>query len=239
MTMQISIFGIAIAAVYAWIVVGLLVLLWYPLRHWRFTWVPFAVAGLMAIAAPWAEEYLIASRFEELCKDAGVHVYRKVEVEGYYDATGGGTAEPGPTYPPTGGRERFRFHERLVGYDPKSDPLRISHVENIGGVWTVTILDRPTARYHFKRAFQPTPFRHEEPVGWKIEKMELQVVDSQTGEVLGRDTKFKRRPSVIEGIWINLVGSGLEMCSGPLDDPEKQKRIGLVDKYVLHPKKAD
>jgi hypothetical protein len=204
--MQISIFGIAIAAVYSWIVVGLLLLLWYPLRRWRYTWVPFAAVGLAAMVAPWAEEYWIASRFEELCKDAGVHVYRKVDVEGFYDSTmhtGSELIE----------ERGYRFMEH-----PAKDPGRIEHVERIRGEWKVTILDHPTARYHFKYAYQPTPHRIEEPVRWKLERTERRIVDSQTNEIIGREVIFKRRPSVMEGLWIGLVGSGLTICPNPGSD---------------------
>ena len=235
--MQISIFGIAIAAVYTWLVVGLLVLLWYPLRRWRLTWVPFALAGLVAIVAPWAEEYWIASRFEELCKDAGVHVYRKVEADGFLDTTSPSSpfgVTTGPWDSPQAikdfDRRGYRFQEYLL------TDGRVRRLERTGdGMWQ-SVLDRSTARYHYRHAYQPTPYRYEEPMGWKLERSETQIVDSVSGEVLGRDTHYVREASAIEGLWIRFFGYGMTGCSGPLDDPDKQKRRGSIYDYVLIPK---
>ena len=234
--MQISIFGIAIAAVYSLLVVGLLVLLWYPLRRWRLTWVPFALAGLVAIAAPWAEEYWIASRFEELCKEAGVHVYRTVEVEGFLDATSPSSpfgVTSGPWDSPQAikdfDRTGYRFQELLLT-DGRARRLE----RTPDGIWQ-SLLDRPTARYHYKHAYQPTPFETEKVLGWKLKKTEVQVVNSQTGEVIAREVGFNRYPSVLEGMWIRLFGSGLTQCPDPGKAPPPGTRIEHLPAAALKP----
>ena len=166
----------------------------------------------------------------ETCETAGVHVVRKVEAEGFYDDTAGGPTSPGPITSPQAieSREKsgFRFLERKAGYGTN----KYSHVEKVNGQWWATILDHPTARYVYKF----TDPRQEIPIGRQLEKYETLLIDSQTGEVLGRDTSFKRFPSWIN-LWVGFFGSGLTLCKGPLDDPEKQKRFGLLYDYVLIP----
>jgi hypothetical protein len=222
MNLQISFIGVAIIAVYSLAV--LLVIAWplsRLLRNWRWKWLLIVPLVLPLLAAPWAEEVWIAWHFQKACKDAGVHVYRTVEVEGFYDATGSGYSKPGPLdYKPAiqSFEERnFRFYERLVGYDPHANPLRVDHVEKINDQWIVTLLDRPTARYFYKRAYQPTPHVYEEPVGWKLSKSETLVVDVQTNTVLGRDVSYTRRPNIAEWQLLRFFGSGGRSCP----DPEK------------------
>lgn len=100
----------------------------------------------------------------------------------------------------------------------------------------VAILDKPGARYQVKWHYQPTRYRYEEPIGWKLEKSELQVVDRETGEVLGRDTRIVRFPNFMESAWLQFFGPANVGCSGPLGEPEKQKRKGLIYDYVFIPK---
>lgn len=190
-------------------------------RHWL-AWAIGAVVGGLA-SVPLIEEVVIATRFERLCRDAGVHVVKTVEVKGFYDATmrsGYELIERGD----------YKFMEH------RSKTLeKIERVERVAGGWKVTVLDRPTARYHYKHAYQPTPYRTEEALGWKILKSETIVLDSITGETLGRDTRFVRSPSVADGLWIHFLDHGRSGCSGPLNDPTRQSRTGLLYKYVLIP----
>lgn len=223
--MQISLFGILIGTIYSLVVAGLLLLLWYPLRRWRITWVPFAVVGLGSIVAPWAEEYWVASRFEELCKDAGVHVYRKVEVEGFYDSTMRSGYELIQ-------QKGYRFMEQ-----PARKAGEIEHIERISSEWKVSLLDRPTARYHYKHAYQPTPYQTEEPVGWKLNRAEKQVVDSTSGEVIGRDVHYHRYPSALEGLWVRFFGTGQVICEGSAPRPPELRH--LLYHYVLIPTNAN
>jgi len=161
-----------------------------------------------------------------------VHVYRKVEAEGFYDDTASGPTSPGPITNPQAieSREKsgLRFLERKAGYRTK----KFSHVEKVNGRWVVSILDHPTARYVYKF----TDPRREIPVAHRIEKYEKIIVDSQTREILGRDTRFKRSPAWIN-FWAGFFGSGLTICNGPSDEPEKQKRYGLLYNHVLIPTK--
>lgn len=203
MNLQISPIGIGVIAVYSLVV--LFSIVWSLsrlLRNWRRKWLLIAPLALPLLAAPWAEEVWIASRFEDVCKGAGVHVYRRVEVEGFYSDVGGG-----------GGlveSDGYRFAEYKRSYGNK-----IERVEKPSNTLQFVSLDHPTARYHFRYA-DP---KQEVQMGWKLEKWETIVVDSEKGELLGRDTHFKRYPNVAEGMLLRLVGQSQTICEGPAPKP--------------------
>jgi len=79
------------------------------------------------MALPWAEETWIAWHFNETCKEAGVKVYRQVEVDGFYD----GTMGTGYSFIEDYG---FRFMEE------KTSDGKIAHTEKPEGQWKTTIL---------------------------------------------------------------------------------------------------
>lgn len=93
-------------------------------------------------------------------------------------------------------RYGYRFAEYPQMYGDKTE-----HIENVNNEIQVTIIDKPTARYHYKYAYQPTPYKTEEQIGWKLEKLETVVVDSVTGELIGRDTRYRRTINIAEGSW--------------------------------------
>ena len=68
----------------------------------------------------------------------------------------------------------------------KGGPTKVAHFEKVNGVWTPTILDRPTARYHYQWPHMSSKVAH------KIVKGERLIVDSQSGEVLGRYLNYAR-----------------------------------------------
>lgn len=219
MNLQISPFGIAIIAAYSLMVIAIIA---WPLsrwlRRWRLKWALIVPIALPLLAAPWAEEAWIAWNFTQACKDAGVHVYRKVEVDGFYDETGAigaGLVK----------NNRYSF----VEYRRLYNRTQVEHAEKSGGDVQFTFLTHPTARYHFKYA-DP---RQDVRIGWKLMKHETVVVDSTNGEIVGRDTHFKRYPSVAEGLWMRLVGSGLVTCQGKAPSPP-DLRYPLYH-YVLVP----
>lgn len=225
MNLQIIPFGLVIFGLYAGLI--LLLVIW-PLsrllkgRSWRRPLLGIVAAVLLA--SPFAEEFWIAWHFRELCKDAGVHVYRKVEVDGFYDSTMRSGYELIQ-------QKGYRFMEH-----PAREAGKIEHIERIAGEWKVSLLYRPTARYHYKYAYQPTPYKYEEPVGWKIERTEWQVIDSENGEILGRETKYSRYPATVEAVWMaRLFGSGRSTCKGLAPTPPETRHS--IFEYVLIPKR--
>ena len=178
-------------------------------RDWWLGW-RWGVLGLPALvlsALPWAEEYWISSHFREACKDAGVKVYRQVEVEGYYNGTSA-AAISDRFFEESG----FRFIETAT-----SSFTRVMHIEKRDGKVRHKSLEHPTARYHVKFVTNPdgvecmecvewvgwnskqlkilsNHIQHHgtERAGWKLTKMERQAIDSQTGEILGKAVLFMR-----------------------------------------------
>lgn len=237
---QITPFGVVIIAVYSFAIGIAALVLSRLLKNFRWRWWLLAPPALLLMALPWAEEAWIAWHFNEACKEAGVKVYRQVEVEGYvYDLSRDSRSSTNPGLWKLDAnsleafdREGYRFRENML------KDGGVLHVERHPEGLMATLLDKPTARYVFKHAYEPVPFRYEEPIGWKLEKFEYEVIDRETGEILGRDTRVTRFPNHMELLWLRYFGPANLGCSGPLDQPEKQKRTGLIYNYVLIPKKS-
>lgn len=160
---------------------------WWLVWRWGVLVLP-ALPVLVLPALLWIEEIWISSHFREACKDAGEKVYRQVEVEGFYDGT---YFTDAMRYLEKGG---FRFMEE------NTNDNRILRIEKRDGQLHKEILERPTARYHVIYVGD----RYGERIGRKLEKLERQAVDSQTGEILGKKVAFERRglggfPSVCDG----------------------------------------
>ena len=199
---QITIFGIIIIAAYSFAIVALVMALSGLLKNFRWRWWLLVPTALLLLALPWAEEAWIAWHFNEACKEAGVKVYRQVEVEGFYDVTMG----TGYSFIEDYG---FKFMEE------KTSDGKIAHTERPEGQWKTTILEKPSARYHVIYAYQPRPHAYEQPIGRKLEKFERLVVDSQTREILGRDVVINRWASTADELWAQFIGSTMRSCPGP------------------------
>ncbi|MCW8901945.1 MAG: hypothetical protein OQK95_14875 [Gammaproteobacteria bacterium] len=206
--------------------------LWFLLKNFKWKIWIIAPITLFLIAVPVIEEIRIHSNFEELCQDAGVHVKRKVIADGYLDATGSGPINTGniqnkkaiDLYEKSG----FRFKEYTVGYRlPGNKYSRVEKQEN--GKWLLTIHDKPMSRYHLLHT------HNHSKVGHQLTKHQRVIMDMQKNEVIGRDTSYSRYPGWIDGLWIQFFGKGQTICSGPISEPEKHKRIGQITKYVLIP----
>ena len=230
MTLQFSIVSYFLMGIFYTVVVGFLTLLWLTIRRWK-NW-KFVITSLAVIflILPWVDEVWIAWHFQKLCKDAGVHVYRQVKTDGYLNEnikiSPGAAYDTVVTYPQSieqFQKQGYSFTEAIV------TDGRISHEEFIDGVLKITILDQPQARYIYKYS------ANNEDAGLQLEKQEWVVVDSETGEVLGRDTTFKRYPGWLNGLWLRFFGVYPTICRGPLNDSEKQKRYGQLYNYVLVP----
>jgi hypothetical protein len=220
---QFSTPGKVIYAVYAALasVLVILPLLWL-FRNRRTKW-PFVLpVALLVLIAPPAEEFWISHRFETLCEDAGVHVYKTVAAEGYYDDTTTGwskTAEvTSPKLLDRLNKTGFSFSERktFVREFGKPEKKMVSHFQRRpDGTWHVTILEQPQARYHYKKPLE------DDPIGWRVTISEYVVVDSRTSEILGDRRLYKRYPGAIEISWIGWFGTGMQMCPDPGAGPRQ------------------
>ena len=54
---------------------------------------------------------------------------------------------------------------------------------------------------------------------WKLYKLESLVIESQTGEVLGRETNFKRIFPTREALLAALLGPPIKLCPSPYPLP--------------------
>jgi len=190
--------------------------LFFFIRKWRWRWflvTPLFVGVIGLAVAPFVEESVIESRFEEVCRDAGIHVVRKVEAQGFYDTT----MRSGDSYI---NRLGFIFME----HPAPGDRRKIEHVEKVGGDWKRTIYERPTARYHLVES------QANKAVGHKVRVQERVVIDTQTREVIARDTTYKRTANTINQAWMGLIGSTLRLCPDPSKGPP---RGDLVDQTII------
>ena len=197
--------GIAVIAVYSFVILMAALFLSRLMSKFRWKWVLLAPPATLLLSLPWAEEAWISWHFKEACKDAGVTVYRRVEVEGFFDES----QEAAYSYVEDG----FEFMEHMESGG------KILHVERPLGQWQTTYLDKPSARYHLKYPYQPTYHSHEEPIGWKLEKVERQVIDSQTGEILGRQIHVNRGLPIYEAWWAQSFGGAMVSCPSPNAQP--------------------
>jgi len=209
--------------VFIW-VIGTGLLAWYGshLRNTRKRVLPVMVPlFLILYIGPVAEELLIARNFDRLCKeDAGIFVYKTVKVEGFYDST-----RPTHAGPPTaqavesledGG---YQFYEILFP-NRQGGSNQVVHLEKTNGVWTPTVLDQPTARYHYKELASHLP------VSQRIKKFERVVVDQENGEVLGRYLDYYRGAP-----WFFIgLGRPTIPCS---ETEEDTRKFGTISVYSL------
>lgn len=185
------------------------------MKNFRWRWVLIGPPALVLLSLPWAEEAWITWHFNEACKDAGVQVYRQVEVEGYLDALSpkkkksievGSYLVP---HPVDFEKRGYRYYEEAL------TDGSVSHHERIGDQLVVSIIEKPISRYAQKRHHQPEPNVYEEPIGWKLEKIEYQAIDLKNGEIIGRNTHINRGFPIHEALWARYFGGAMKTCPAP------------------------
>jgi len=209
----ISILSIVLLAVIY--LIGTVLLVWlgkWLRKRWKHAWVAVTPLFLLLYLGPVAEEFWIAWNFGQLCKkDAGIFIYKTVEVDGFYDDTHGWRAdklrESGYRWIEGRGRESLWRHER-VG---EGEEIRSFKIE------------RATARYQYKWPDFNTQ------VGHKIYKQSEAVIDMETREVLGGSTRYGRKAPWFF-VALDVPGMG---CPRPGEDP--LKKPGAVYNIILYP----
>lgn len=206
----ISIFSVMFLGVLYLLGTGLLVWIWYRLRKWKWAWMVMVPLFVLLYIGPIAEELWIAWNFGRLCsKDAGIFVYKTVQVEGFYDDTHGWRADKlrasGYQWVEGRGADSYWRHEQ-VGNEVRSSKI-----------------DRPTARYWYRWSDFNTP------VGYKIFKQGELIVDQHSGEILGTSVMYGRKSP---WFFIALDDPGMS-CPRPGEDP--MKKSGLLYKTILLP----
>lgn len=220
MSPQISFIWITIVAILYIVAWWLLSKLAQEFGPGRWRWFVIAPIAAGVLAAPWVDELWISWRFGELCKDAGVHVLRKVEVDGYLDDTFNAHREP----PSAQAIEEFEKRGYQF-YEMRSGDKYVVRKKSVAE-WKTLILDRPTARYHYRQV------RDNADAGYQLEATEQVVFDTQANEVIGRRVIYKRYPGWVNRLWIQYLGSGMVMC------PDPQLRQPFFPEAVLTPVRA-
>lgn len=134
------------------------------------------VVGAVFLVLPVAEELWIAWNFGQACKESGTFIYRKVQVEGFYDDTSHWWRQLAES--------KYQFVEsREYGTN------KYWRVERDGNNLKHFAIDRPTARYHFKSTDSGTKVAH------KIVKSQTVVIDTEKDEPIARYTRYGRGPA--------------------------------------------
>ena len=194
-------------------------------------WVPLAATAVLLPAAaiwPWWEELGIAYNFGQLCKkDAGIFIYKTVEVEGYFDASAGLLQINNPVLPVTAksfDERGYKFYEMSLA-DTKGGPSKVAHFEKVNGEWVGAVLDHPTARYHFFRGSGRA-------IGHKLAVQESRIVDTQTSKPIAEYRVYIRQaPWFFVGLDRPSIG-----CDSPGGGPHSKHESGfLIYRDVLKP----
>jgi len=172
-----SLFSWMVYAVYGLIAIALISLLWTKLLKLKLRNPGYWILTAVALVAPWSEELWISYNFDQLCrKDAGIVINKTIEVDGFYDDTTHWWRQLKES-------SKYTFVESRDSADGT-----YWRVERDGDQVRHFRIEKPTARYQYKRGDNHTPVAHE------IKRFENTVVDSQTGDVLGRYTNYRRGP---------------------------------------------
>lgn len=190
-----------------------------------------SLVGVIFLILPIGEELWIAWNFGQACKEAGTFIHKKVQVEGFYDATMRSAYEntkPGQfrfVEQATADGEAFERVERvddesrskaIAWYaernpgkslpktivNPLNDTVQIVVSVSDGETWHVTKLDRPTARYWYARDSG-------KKIAHKVGRQQSTVVDKPANEAIALYTEIYR-----EAPWYFIgLGSTNKVCA--------------------------
>ncbi len=237
--------------------VGTVLLAWFGLwlrKRWNKAWMVMVPLFLLLYTSPVAEEFWIAWNFGQLCKkDAGIFVYKAVEADGFYDATGGSFELirsgqyrwiESPSRERAGAerltlgdaeftRQAFEKYEKQQNVKPAAEReyFRVAMDDRTEALvfpekresWRIAKLEHPTARYHYGKDSGMRMVH-------KIFRQSSSVVDSVSQETLGSYVRYSRRAP---WFFIGLDDPGFG-CDGPDGGPETKQSF-LIYREVLQP----
>lgn len=175
------------------------------------------IVGAVFLVLPVGEELWIAWNFGQACKVAGTFIYKKVQVEGYYDDTGGGTMTRLVGRPPyrfiesrdSGGKYRRVEHatleekaRALVWYAEKNPGKKPGQKEwithGVSDRVQVTVESDTGYAWRITKLDHPTARYHyktlasHKPVSHQLKQFEDVVLDTQTGEIIAKRIDYAR-----------------------------------------------
>lgn len=175
----------------------------WALKRWRTDKVAILVVSVLLLgplAAMVGEAAYVDWRFRQLCEEAKLTITRKVVVNGFYD-DGYSTGGWGDTNAVLGAYEFVEWRDKQG---------RIWRTERGEGEKSRTVrIDAPTARYYWRKQQWETPVSH---LLWRKEET---VIDSATGDVIGKSVIGYRRPPFIDALWLRFFDAPPAMCMAP------------------------
>ena len=135
MEIQFSIISYFFMMIFYVISLGILSVLWRLIEPGRLGRVFMSSIAIVVIVLPWIDEIWIAYHFHEACKDAGIHVSRQVNVDGFYDDA----IRSGYSIINRYGYGFMEHRSKKTG--------KVDHITKNNGQWKKETIDKPTARY--------------------------------------------------------------------------------------------
>jgi|tagenome__1003787_1003787.scaffolds.fasta_scaffold20929793_3 hypothetical protein len=206
-----SIFSWFAYALYLWLLFIAFWLIWTKALKLRISNPGYWILITALALAPWGEELWIAYEFGQLCgKDAGVVISKTAQIDGFYDDTTHWWRQlEESSYQFVESRDRIT--NTLWRAERAGDEVRHFRI------------DKPTARYHYTQPHEHTPVAHQ------INEVQYLVKDTQSGEILAKDTMYVRH-----AYWFFMsTDAPAIVCPAPGQDPNE--KYGVIYKQVLKP----
>lgn len=191
-----------------------------------------AVVIYLPLTAGVAEAVYVDQRFKALCATAGLKINRTVVVEGFFFNSKG---EYGWEDSLKTGKRGFRFvewAEKPLGTHLNDPTRKYWRSELIApGQVERRSIERPTARYEYRRPDFPAPNGH------LMERLESTIVDRTNGEAIASHVLGYRYHAFVDRLWIQFLDGGPQMCGerGTITDAligvdtlEKHNMLGLM-----------
>jgi len=152
---------------------------------------------LLAYAIPLGDVTVHSMAMAKVCPNAGLHVYKQVKVDGYFD-------------PSASDQILDLYPYQFIEYTRPGARERIIHVERSQDKRTIkSTLDTPAARYEIKYE------------GWGINKdlgvsvLRDSVINRNTNEVLGERLLFNPIPGWLDRVLVlRWFGGAIQGCHG-------------------------
>jgi hypothetical protein len=168
-----------------------------------------SAVALIFMVLPVSEEFWIAWNFSRACKQAGTFIHKQVVVEGFYDDTTHWWRQLADS--------KFTFVESRD--NPRGSLWR---VERDGNELKHFKIERPTARYHYKMPFSHAAVAH------KVVRHETVVVDTTSGDLVARYTRFSRRAP-----WFYSGTPGEFSCDADAGWPTARGTFEIYEKVLI------
>jgi hypothetical protein len=156
-----------------------------------------AAVAMVPLMAMVGEAAYVDWRFRQLCEEAKFTITRKVVVDGFYDDNGNDDYSKRDTF--WGGDYKF-----VEWRDKEGRKWRTERGE--GEKSRTVRIDKPTARYHWRDQ------EFKSPVGHLLWRKDESILDSVTGEVIGKSVIGYRRPPFIDALWMRFFDAPPAMC---------------------------